>query len=376
MKNVLFIISNFCHGGTNKSLENLLSLINQNEYKPFVLARTSTPGVYLEIFKDYLVSYPHWMETLLTNIGFHRFEKFFLRYLKFTPYAPFYRYVINRLCDEHNIDKLIAFEEGKATLLGSFSKCSKAAWIHCDYEYLYSLRHVDETSIYLRYDQVVCVSRHSMNNFKRLLPECANKVTYIYNSLNDEEITAKAFETIEDSNFKTDLFTIISVGRVAEVKQFYKIPNIVNEINKICGEKKCRWYIIGDGDVAHIKHEIDKCKVHNQVVLLGAKDNPYPFMRQSNLLASTSQSESCPYVVNEARILHIPIISNDYPAAKELIDSKFGVIINISQMAAKICDMIEDRGSIYSKLKHSCKESTYSNESILKSVEVVINDYR
>lgn len=376
MKNVLFIISNFDHGGTNKSLENLLSLINKNDYKIFVLARKSTPGVYSKIFKDYVISYPIWLETLLSNFWCIMFERLFLRYLKFSPYTPMQRYVINKLCREFKINKLIAFEEGKPTLLGSFAKCSKAAWIHCDYEYYYSLMHINETSIYKRYNQVVCVSNHAMNNFKRMIPVCANNVTFIYNSLNDRDILDKASETIEDARFKTDLFTILSVGRVAEVKQFYKIPKIVNEINKLCGAKKCRWYIIGDGHIEPIKCEIDKYGVSDQVVLLGAKANPYPYMEHCDLLASTSHSESCPYVVNEARILHIPIITNDYPTAKELIDEKCGVIVNISKMAEVIFDMIENRNSLYSNLKKTCMDSTYSNDFILKSVENIINDFR
>ena len=376
MKNVLFLISNFGHGGTNKSLENLLSLLNQNEYKPFVLARKSTYGIYTEIFKDYLINYPIWFEKLLSNFWYNMSEMLFLRYLKFSPYAFLEKYVLNKLCKEYKINKLIAFEEGKTTQLGSFAKCSKAAWIHCDYEYYFSLIRFDESSIYKRYNQVVCVSNHAMNNFKRMIPECAKKVTFIYNSLDDRYILDKASETIDDSRFKTDLFTILSVGRVAEVKQFYKIPKIIFEINKLCGEKKCRWYIIGDGQIEPIKREIDKYEVYDQVILLGAKKNPYPFMKRSNLLVSTSHSESCPYVVNEARILHIPVISNDYPTAKELIDDKCGVIVNISQMASVISDMIEDRNSLYSSIKKTCMDSTYSNDLILKSVEDVINDYR
>lgn len=50
----------------------------------------------------------------------------------------------------------------------------------------------------------------------------------------------------------------------------------------------------------------------DKVILLGAKSNPYPYFMQSNLQVCLSQSESFSYVIAESKVLHIPVLCNDF----------------------------------------------------------------
>lgn len=50
--------------------------------------------------------------------------------------------------------------------------------------------------------------------------------------MDTDAILAKAEKGIDDNRFTTDKFTIISVGRISEVKQFHLIPEIALNLNQ------------------------------------------------------------------------------------------------------------------------------------------------
>ena len=50
--------------------------------------------------------------------------------------------------------------------------------------------------------------------------------------------------------------------------------------------------------------------VENEVICLGNKTNPYPYFKVADLLVSTSSSEACPMIFNEAKILNLPVMAD------------------------------------------------------------------
>ena len=138
---------------------------------------------------------------------------------------------------------------------------------------------------------------------------------------------------------------------------------------------KFKWFIIGGGNaelMSITRRKIKEYALENYLSLLGMKDNPYCYLKQSDLLVSTSSTESCPYVVNEAKILHIPVVSNNYPSAYELIDENCGIIVSIDEMPNTLISLIGNSDSTYDLLKAKCNNSEYSNDSILKQIEGLI----
>ena len=165
--------------------------------------------------------------------------------------------------------------------------------------------------------------------------------TYLFANgfINVDLITQKAKESIDDKRFVTERYTIISCGRLDPVKQFSKIPKIAAKIKEQY-QHPFRWYIIGSGIEAErqqIEAEIDSNGVTDEVVMLGLKSNPYPYLAKSDLYVCTSVSESFPMVVNEAKALCIPVVSNDFPSVKEsLRDGIDGYVCTIDEMANTI----------------------------------------
>lgn len=56
-----------------------------------------------------------------------------------------------------------------------------------------------------------------------------------------------------------------------------------------------KWYLIGyGGDEPLIRQKIDEAGMQARVIILGKKDNPYPYMRACDLYVQPSRYEARP----------------------------------------------------------------------------------
>ena len=62
--------------------------------------------------------------------------------------------------------------------------------------------------------------------------------------------------------------------------------------------------------------------VENEVVLLGTKTNPYPYLKQADLYVQTSIHEGFCITLGEAKSFGIPIISTEFAGAHEQLDGQ------------------------------------------------------
>ena len=134
------------------------------------------------------------------------------------------------------------------------------------------------------------------------------------------------------------------------------------------------WYIIGnyntdDGD--KLWENIKKYRVEHVVKPIGARRNPYAYMANCNLYVCLSISEACPFVINEASILHLPIACTDFPSAREFIKPGFnGVIVPFESLPEKIASLISNKKE-YSELFENVKNYTYGNKFIKKELKAL-----
>ena len=71
---------------------------------------------------------------------------------------------------------------------------------------------------------------------------------------------------------------------------------------------------------------INELNVNDIVYLLGKKVNPYPYIKNSSALIRSSAYEGYGIVIDEARILNIPVISTDVADAKEIMNEGYGIL--------------------------------------------------
>lgn len=381
MKHILFVITNFRHGGTNKSLENLLSLIDVKRYKVDVFAMEHF-GPYKEMFPNCnILPEDKWISALISHWGdtkgWTKVRSLVVKFwrnitinFKYNLTEFVYKNAIERLIKNKDYDTVVAYSEGVPTRFISYMyHDNKIAWIHCDYSsYMKLNNQPDETEIYDSYKSIVCVSEFTKKVFTKIMSNSEYKVFAIHNIVNAAEIKKLSNEAIYEKKFVRRDFNIISVGRIDLVKQFDLIPNLVKSlknkgINFI-------WYLIGPkgyGD-AQSKFEISvkENNINDCFIWLGEKDNPYAYISKSDLLVVTSKSEACPYVLNEAKILGVPVLTTDYGSVYEFIDNGLnGIITSIEDMTEEIERLIIDK-KLYSSIRRNLKYFEYDNSVILE----------
>lgn len=367
-KKILFVIPEYSHGGTNKSLESLLSAIDEKRYEISIFSLYEDGGVfYKNIFNPYIIAKSLLYVLAHDNVITRKVMGVAMKLFKNLSFNWLYRYEANRLQHKYKFDTVIAFQEGSATQFVSLINypVNRIAWVHCDYANRFvAIEKKSELSLYCLYNHIVSVSYSAVHSFNSIYPELKDRTKCIYNLIDCSYILR---QSSQDINFEKqgNCFNLISVGRFVAVKQFDLIPQIVRKL-KLLTKKSFCWYIVGDGNERNmVESVISSMGLDKNIKILGAKDNPYPYFKQSDLYVCTSLSESFSYTIAESKTLHVPVLTNDFPVANEVVSPNEGWICNVKDMAFILKDIIEDKNCIYSNVKKTIDNFKYDNNAIV-----------
>ncbi len=172
--------------------------------------------------------------------------------------------------------------------------------------------------------------------------ECINKyclkennIKTIYNPVDEKEVINKAKEPIEEINCKY----ILQVGRFNKAKRqdrmvdvFYKGEFYKNYKLVFCGTGKLE---------DEIKEQVDKLGITEKVIFLGWQSNVYKWMKNAEVLVSTSDYEAFPMNLIEATICGAKIVSSNCEfGPDEILKGEFSKFLvetqNIEQYIEKI----------------------------------------
>lgn len=372
MKKVLFVLQEYTQGGITKCLENMLGFIPQTDLDIYVYSLYEDGGDYYKrVFSDRIVSksklYYYLHDNKYTRKLMGAYNKMTHRF----NFGFLYRHEATYLQNKYHFDVVVAYHEGMTVEFASyFSDAKKVTWFHCDPKILGRSMLEDYSQYYNQMNIVVGVSNVVKTSFLELMPHFKGEVQVIHNLLDTDMIKDKSKEHISDFPKHKDVaFNIISIGRSTKVKQFEKIPEIMHRIIEQ-GIHHVYWHIIASGNECNqeIVQAIEDNGMKNHVILLGEKDNPYPYIKHSDLLVSTSYSEAYPTVINEAQVLGVPVMANNYPSAKEIISTGCGIVCSLDDMAISIIKMAKDSDEYYSKMKKQVSEFHYENDEILQKI--------
>jgi glycosyltransferase involved in cell wall biosynthesis len=103
--------------------------------------------------------------------------------------------------------------------------------------------------------------------------------------------------------------------------------------------------------------------------MLGEIENPYPYISKADLMISLSLSEACPLGVQEAKILHIPVVATDFGSAWEfVIRGEGGKVVPLAEMTDCLYRLLSDDESL-NAMKQELKYLEFDNERIVRKIE-------
>ncbi|MBQ2812796.1 MAG: glycosyltransferase [Clostridia bacterium] len=243
----------------------------------------------------------------------------------------------------------------------------KIAWIHTDYTVARMDFEKDEKTWAL-FDKIAGVSDDVCSAFKKVYPSLADRLVTIENVLSPDFVCVQA-ELEKPGEISRDLPALLSVGRFCHQKAFELIP----QYSRIMLDKGFahRWYIIGyGGEEELIKGEIEKYNVSENVIILGKKANPYPYMAACDVYVQPSRYEGKAVTVREAQILGKPVLITDFETAKSQVENGVDGIIcpmNAEDVAHTVMSLLENKES-RNMLSRNCLERNYANKESLKEI--------
>ena len=248
-----------------------------------------------------------------------------------------------------------------------------AAWIHTVYSAL-TFDRVAELAMWEGYDAICGVSEQASRGFQAVFPELAGKVQTIENILPKELICKQA------AALQTDLPSggakiLLSVGRFCEAKNFDNVPDICRRL--VADGLDVKWYLIGyGGSEPLIRQKIHDAGMQDRVIILGKKDNPYPYMRACDLYVQPSRYEGKAVTVREAQLLGKPVVITDYAtSASQLADGVDGVIVPMDNAgcAAGIAALLRDSVRMQ-QLSENCAKRDYTNSAEVEKIYALMED--
>lgn len=198
-----------------------------------------------------------------------------------------------------------------------------------------------ERKIYKMFSKIICVSNDSKESVVNMYPEYKNKCQVIYNPIDKDEILNKSLKNIE--KFDDKKINLITIGRLSYQKGY----DILLESCKLLKLENIdfKLRILGEGDLkAQLQNFIDKNDLNENIELMGFKENPYPYIKNSDIYILSSRYEGYPLVLCETLILEKPIISTKCTGPSELLENgEYGVMVEIEnslKLAKNIKEMI------------------------------------
>lgn len=322
MIKILFFIDSIAGGGAEKVLRNLVNNMDQDKFDITVQTIDHAPAE----------------KYLRKEVRYKSINRFRNPLLK-----KMYQYWI-RLCAELKIlyplyikgdyDIEVAYLEcGPTKIIASSTnrKAVKIAWVHCDLEKKEGFTDSIEKSkkYYEKYDKIVCVSKEVQLGFQKLFGT-KFKTIVENNVIDEEEVLSGASEQIEWDS-KNGQKRLLAVGRLVQQKNFTYLIDTCAKLKD--ADFSFQLIILGEGPERHkLEKQINELNIWDCIKLQGFCANPYPYMREADIIICSSLYEGISTVVQEALILGKPIVTTPCTGMEELLgESEYGVIAENTQ---------------------------------------------
>lgn len=381
-KKIAFVLGNPMVGGVETSLIQLLSIFDYEKYDVTLFTNRENnpcvgnlpPAVHTIFFDDYPMR-----KVFLEKVkGFKLFSaiKIIIYYvllklantdfLKCKYAAKAYRIA------DLAFDCAIAYKQDAVSIVTALFQINahkKIIWIHGQLFHRKNGKYDPQYMEHItRFDKMLCVSEDCKCNCDRVFPHFNDKEIF-HNIMDKKQVIKLAESPIDFCKEKTSIL-LLTVGRLSKEKGQDMIPQTACLLKN--SGYRFSWLIIGDGMTrSTIEEKIQYYDVSEQVILLGTKTNPYPYMKACDIYVQTSYAEGWCLTVHEAKILHKPIVTTDLSVMHEqFVHMENGYITNgiSSEALYEGVKCLLDNPDLCKKFTQNLAKETHNNDSEIQKL--------
>lgn len=174
--------------------------------------------------------------------------------------------------------------------------------------------------------RIIFVSNGAKKSFSKYLRNSSlGKVECIYNPIDLDMIVDKGKQKIESIEAYPML---TAVGRLEKVKNY---PLLFEAFKLFLNEyPNAKLIILGEGSLKEsLQQQVKDMGIINNIIFKGFQQNPYPYIKQSDILVMSSRFEGLPTVLIEALRLGTDIVTVDCPGGiREILNNgSLGIIV-------------------------------------------------
>lgn len=394
-KNILILMPSMFIGGAERSLIGLMESIDYTKYN-IDLFLYRREGEFLKFIPNkvnllpQISSYTNF-DRPIKDVLFSKNFRFGLKRLKakidikkrgqenvWSSLQYIYHNIMPLLPNlDKEYDLAINFLNPAEILVEKVNAKKKIAWIHTDYTKIVPDKELD-LKVYSNVDYIANVSKTCEEQFLSIYNQLEDKCIVVENILSENFIKEQSQEKIMDKQFNDvdeETIKILSIGRYDGAKNFDNVPEICSNILK--NGYKVKWYIIGFGtDENLIKEKIKEFNMQDNIILLGKKENPYPYIKGCDIYVQPSRYEGKSVAVREAQILNKPVVITNFETSKsQLIDGFDGIIVPMDNegCAEGIYNLIKDK-ELQQRLIENTKITDYTNKQELEKIYALLEE--
>ncbi|MBQ8626320.1 MAG: glycosyltransferase [Agathobacter sp.] len=309
MKKVFFIINCYSKGGGAEALlTRIVNNLDETKYEIGIM-EIIHDTVKVEPTKPHIKIYPYYVKAddperkRKMYYVYHEWDKVIEEYIP------------------QDYDLYVSFNYLKPSfLLPPGKKC--IAWIHGD---VYDLAVEDkqeerqlQKEAFKKANRIVTISDITTQSVIDLFPEYKDKIHIIYNGIDVEDVRKKSEE---DADVELQHPAILSAGRLDANKNPLRLFEIFKGLSK--RNEKAHLYYMGWGPLeAEVQTLTEENGLQDRVHLLGYKENPFPIMKQCDVIGMFSKSEGFPMTLLEGVALGKPFVSSIIGGARILANDQ------------------------------------------------------
>lgn len=207
--------------------------------------------------------------------------------------------------------------------------------------------------------KIVAVSHGVKNELIEIYRVPSEKISVIYNPIDIAAVSTLALEPVKELIFDSNNPTLITAGRLNNVKGQWHLIRAFAELRRRC---RCRLIICGVGpEDTYLINLAAELHISDDVIFLGWCNNPYKYMSKSTVFVQSSLSEALPNVLVEALACGCPVVAaNCSSGIEEILGSD------------NTCGFLAEK---MTGIRHTADEPLdFGEQSLLFYMKKILND--